>query len=126
MSLPYASILRSGADALLAQGSLHLQLLQVEWELEKLRYRRIAFLLLFGVPLLMCSMLAAGMLVMVFSWNTPFQYVAACLLVLFYSAGAFIAFYRLRQETAPGNSAFAETRREVAADIALLRDRIGR
>lgn len=125
MNTSYGSMLKEGADALLAQGTLHMQLLQVEWALEKLRYRRILCLLLIGVPMLICGLLGAGLLVMLLSWDTPFKIAAACLLVLGYSTGALLAFYRLQKETASGISAFADSRREVAADIALLRDKLG-
>lgn len=120
------SLLRSGAAALLAQGSLHLQLMRVEWALEKLRYRRMLVLVLVGVPLLICALLSSGLFVMLLCWNTPYRFPAAVMLVCFYSFASIFAYYRLRREEVTGADAFADSGREIAADIALLRDRLGR
>lgn len=127
MKLPYGSLLKIGANSLLAQDSLHLQLIQLEWALGKLRFKRILFLMLFGVPMFMrsLSLLSAGMLVMILTWQTAFKFIAACLLLIFYSAGAYIVYYLLQKETASDNSAFAESRREIAADLAFLRNKLG-
>jgi uncharacterized membrane protein YqjE len=126
MNGPSVNILRSGADALLAQGSLHLQLIQVEWALEKLRYRRMMNLVLMGVPMITCSLLAFGYLVMAISWDTRFRIVTAVVLFMLYSTGAVITVYRLQRLTALGKEAFADSRREIAADIALLRGAVAR
>jgi uncharacterized membrane protein YqjE len=126
MNGPSVNILRSGADALLAQGSLHLQLIQVEWALEKLRYRRMMNLVLMGVPMITCSLLAFGYLVMAISWDTRFRIVTAAVLFMLYSTGAVITVYRLQKLAVLGKEAFADSRREIAADIALLRGAVAR
>lgn len=117
-------IVRSGAGALLAQGSLHLQLIQVEWALEKLRFKRMIKLVLVGVSMFICSLLSVGALVMMISWDTEYKVTAAVVLVGLYSIGAVIAYICLQHEEAKGSTAFADSRSEIAADIALLRDRL--
>lgn len=126
MSKPVGNILLSGVGALFAQGSLHLELMRVEWALEKLRYRRMLRLVLIGVPMFACSLLSIGVLVMMLSWNTAYKFPAAVVLVVLYSAGTLFVYYRLRQEDILGNTAFAESKREIASDIALIRDRLGK
>ena len=124
MSGSSGSHFRGGVGSLLEQGVLHYRLFQVEWELEKHRYRNIGALMIVSVALLICSLLAVGALVMMYSWDTRFQFAAAAVLTGLYVSGALIACLRLQKLAAAGDP-FADSRREFAADIALLRERIG-
>src|SRR5690606_34530550 len=117
---------RSGAGALLAQGTLHAQLLQVEWAAEKLRLRDMLLALLTGAAFLICSLLSAGALLLTLSWDTRYRTAAMVLLLLLYCLGAAVAWHRFQVLAARGSLAFADTREELAADIDLIRSRLSR
>jgi hypothetical protein len=70
-------------------------------------------------------LLSFGGLVMMFSWNTPYKFFAASMLFFVYSSATLMVYFRLKQEDALGSSAFADSYSQLAADIALLRDRLG-
>jgi uncharacterized membrane protein YqjE len=122
--LDVVRILRSAGSSLLTQAGLHGQLARVEWAAEK---RRIAGLLIAaliaGIGVL-CALLMAGALVLAFSWDTPYRVPVAIGLVLFYAACAGFAWMRFKALSARGHEAFAGTREEIAADVALIRSRL--
>lgn len=126
MTVPQAShMLRSAASALLAQGALHAELVQLEWAEEKYRLLRMLIALVAGSLCLFCVLLSISAMVLIFSWGTPYQSPAFIGLVLFYCAGAAFAWYRFHGLVALGNHAFSDSLAELAADIALVRSKLG-
>jgi uncharacterized membrane protein YqjE len=117
-------ILRSAGSSLLTQAGLHGQLARVEWAAEKNRITGLLIAaLVVGIGVL-CTLLMAGALVLAFIWDTSYRVPAACGLVLFYAACAGFAWLRFKALTARGGAAFAGTREEIAADLALIRSRL--
>jgi len=117
-------ILRSAGGALFAQAALHGQLIQVEWAEEKSRLLKMLVITLLGFACLVCVMLFVGTLVLAFSWETAYRIPAVMVLIAVYGIGTFIAWRRLQFLSALGGQAFAVTREELAADIALIRSRL--
>lgn len=122
--LDVVRILRSAGSDLFTQATLHGQLARVEWAEEKSRLLRMVAFGLLGFASLLCVMLAAGALVLAFSWNTPYRTVAAIAVLAAYGLAAVFAWIRLRTLSAQGTQAFAATREELAADIALLKSNL--
>jgi uncharacterized membrane protein YqjE len=117
-------ILRSAGSSLLTQAGLHGQLARVEWAAEKNRITGLLIAaLVVGIGVL-CTLLMAGALVLAFIWDTSYRVPAACGLVLFYAACAGFAWLRFKALSARGGEAFAGTREEIAADLALIRSRL--
>ena len=79
---------------------------------------------LLGFAGLLCVMLAAGALVLAFSWDTPYRIAAAIALLAAYGLVAGFAWIRLKALSAQGSQAFTATREELAADIALLKSNL--
>lgn len=122
--LDVVRLLRSAGAALFTQASLHGQLARVEWEEEKTRLLAVAIAALLCFAGLLCLLLMAGALVLAFSWNTPYRVPVAWGLIAAYGLIVAFAWYRLRTLSARSSQAFAATREELAADLALLKEKL--
>jgi uncharacterized membrane protein YqjE len=117
-------MLHSAGGALFTQATLYGQLARVEWAEERGRLFQMLALVLLAFACLLCTILLAGILVLVFSWDTTYRTPAALALIAVYMSGIGIAWYRLKTLMARGSQAFAATRAELAADIGLLRSKL--
>ena len=114
-------LLRSAGGALLAQAALHGQLARVEWEVEKQRLLKLCCASLLGFSCLLCVMLFLGVAVLACSWETAYRFHAMAALIAVYSMGVCIALRYIQKFLALGDQAFAATRAELAADVALIK-----
>lgn len=117
-------ILRSAGGALFAQAALHGQLARVEWAEEKSRLLKMLLIMLLGFACLLCVMLFVGALVLAFTWETAYRIPAVMALIAGYGIGTIIAWHRFHALSALSGQAFAATREELAADLALIRSRL--
>lgn len=122
--LAAARVLRAAGGALWDQARLHGELARIEWIAERRRLARCAALAVLGGILLGCALAAGGALVVLVAWDTPLQWPVVVLLPFVYAGLAALALARLRRESARAGGAFAATREEFAADLALLRSRL--
>ena len=122
--ISFVRLMRSAGGAIFAQASLHSQLARVEWAEEKTRLMNMAIAALSGFVFLLCFMIFIGVLVIAFTWETQFRIAGLSVMTAIYAAGAFFAFQRFTKLAALSNQAFAATRKEVAADIALIKSRL--
>jgi uncharacterized membrane protein YqjE len=120
-----ASLLRSAVSAVLAQGALHGELIRLEWAEEKYRLLRMLLSLVAGILCLFGSLLSLSAMLLVFSWGTQYQNPVLIGLVVFYCLGTIAACYRFHALASLGNQAFAGTRAELGADLALIRKQLG-
>jgi len=117
-------VLRSAGNTLGAQAGLYTELAKIEWAQEKARLARllvvaaVAFICLFG------AVLFAGILILALVWDTEYRIITIAGLLIAYLLGIAIAVWRLKVLTAKGQHAFAATRRELAADIALIKSQL--
>lgn len=116
-------LLRVAGAALFTQASLHWQLARIEWAEEKGRLLQMVAVGLLGLAFAGCALLTIGALVIAYSWDTPYRAAAALSVVAVYALGAALAWTRLRVLSALGGRAFAATREEFAADLAVLQGR---
>ncbi len=114
---------RAGA-ALLGQGALHAQLLQVEWAEEKSRLLKMATALLMGFACLLGLMLSLGALLLALCWDTPYRVPAMTGLIAVYGLGLALAGRRFQSQSMLGTGSFAATRTEFTADMDLLRQHL--
>jgi uncharacterized membrane protein YqjE len=124
-ALPPDHSFRSITSAVLTQTLLHAELIKVEWEAEKSRLLSMVIMLLAGTVCLFMGLLSLSAVVLVCSWGTPFQNPVLYVMTGAYCLGAVIAGYRLRALVALGAQAFADSRCEIAADLALIRHKLG-
>lgn len=117
-------LLRSAGGALFAQAGLHGQLARVEWAEEKIRLTKMLIATLAGFACLLCCLIFAGVLVLALTWETEYRIAAILALGIVYGIGALIAWLRLRALSALSEQAFAATREELAADIALIKSKL--
>ncbi len=117
-------LMRSAGGALFAQASLHSQLARVEWAEEKNRLMNMAIAILSGFVFLLCFMIFIGVLVIAFTWETQFRIAAVCIMTAIYAAGVVFAWQRFSRLAALSGQAFAATREEIAADLALIKSRL--
>lgn len=117
-------LLRSAGGALFDQAVLHGQLARIEFKEEKIRLLNVFIVTLLGLACLLCLMLFTGILVLAFSWHTVYRIPAAITLIAVYTLGIGIAWLRLKALLALGDQAFAATREELAADIAMLKSKL--
>jgi uncharacterized membrane protein YqjE len=117
-------IVRSAGKAIFAQAALHGQLARVEWAQERSRLATMLVVALLGFSAVLCVMLFTGVLVVAFSWDSAYRIPAAIAVVLVYLLGIVIAWRRLQALSALGDQAFAATREELAADIALIKSKL--
>lgn len=118
--LELVRIVRTAGGVLLAQSGLHGELARVEWAEEKVRLLHMMLALLFGVVFLMVGLLCASALVLALAWDTPYRIAVLVLLVVVHASGVGIAWWRFHILSARSAQAFAATREELAADIALF------
>ena len=112
---------RTAGKALCAQIGLHGQLARVEWTEEKNRLLMMLTFTLLGFTCLLCGMLFAGVLVLALSWETTYRITAVLALITVYGMGAGIAWHNFHTLSARGVTAFAASREELAADIAMIK-----
>ena len=122
--ISFVRLMRSAGGAIFAQASLHSKLASVEWAEEKTRLTNMAIAALSGFVFLLCFMIFIGVLVIAFTWDTQFRIAGVSVMAAIYAAGAFFAFQRFAKLAALRNQAFAATRKEIAADIALIKSRL--
>ncbi len=123
-ALQILRLLGSASDALFAQAGLHAQLARMEWQQEK---RRLASMLVLGVFATLCvgcMLLALGALALIAGWDSGYRVHIAAALCAVYLVLAGIAWFRIAGLAARGDGAFAATRVELAADLAMLRSRL--
>jgi len=113
--------LRLIGAALSTQAVLHGQLARVEWEQEKNRLSKLLLVASLGIACLLCALLFIGILVLVSCWETPYCIPAVMAIIALYSLGVGIGWYRYQLLLAQGSEAFAASREELAADIALIK-----
>ena len=114
-------VLLSAGGPLMAQAGLHGQLARVEWAEQKERLLKMLVLALLCYTGVLCVMLLLGALVLAFSWDTEYRIPIALALVAVYGLGTALAWRRFRTLSALNGEAFAATREEFAADLAILR-----
>ncbi len=123
-ALDVVRLLRSAGAALFTQAAMHGQLARVEWAEEKTRLSQMLVVGLIGFASLLCAMLVIGALVLAFSWDTAYRIDAATALLVAYGLVAGFAWRRLKGLSARSSQAFAATREELAADMALLKSKL--
>jgi len=114
-------LLFSAGGALLTQAGLHGQLARLEWAEEKSRLHQMLITGLIGLASLLSFMIFTGILVVATTWDTVYRLPAIIAVVAVYGLATGFAWRRLRSLSALGKEAFAATREEFAADMALLR-----
>lgn len=120
-SLNVIRVLLSAGRPLLALASLHGQLVRIEWAEQKIRFLRMLVVALLGFSSLLCAMLFVGALTLAFSWDTEYRIPVVLALVAIYGLVAALAWRHFRALSAQSSEAFAATREELAADLAILR-----
>ena len=122
--LDVVRLLRSAGGALISQATLHGQLARVEWAEEKLRLKNMIIAALSGFACLLSFMIFLGVLVMALSWDTQYRIAAVAILTAVYGFAGLMAWRRLDALSALSGQAFAATREEIAADIALIKSKL--
>jgi len=79
---------------------------------------------LLGFASLLCVMLFLGALLLAYSWETEYRILAVMALIAVFGLAAGIAWRRLQALSAQSSQAFAATREELAADLALLKSKL--
>lgn len=123
-TLDVLRLFRNAGSALSTQAALHGKLAQVEWEEEKNRLINVAITMLVGFVCALCMMIFIGVLVLALTWDTAYRVHACVAILVVFGIGLSIAIYRLKELFARGRYAFAATREELAADIALIKSKL--
>lgn len=114
-------LLSASGSALFTHAALHGQLARMEWAEEKVRLYKMFALSLLGISCILCFILFGGILLLLFNWESTHRLLIAMLVLAFYGLGAGIAWWSFQVLSARSDQAFAATREELAADIALLK-----
>ena len=115
-------ILRKAGGSLLVQGSLHGQLIRLEWAQEKDRLLKMLLMTLLGFSSLICAMLAVGALALLLSWETAYRIHVMVALVIMYFGITGYAWRQFQRLYAASARTFAATRVELEADLEMLRN----
>ncbi len=122
--LDVVRLLGAAGGTLFRQAALHGDLARIEWAEEKARLSRMLAVGLVGFASFLCAMLAIGALVLALSWDSALRVPAALSLAVIYLLGTGIAWRRLKALSAMSTEAFAATREELAADLAMLKSKL--
>lgn len=117
-------ILRTAGGALYTQAALHSELIKLDLAEEKFRLQRMLLFTLLGVVCLLCAMLFSGLLILLLTWDTSFRLPSLLVLICLYALGTFYAWRRFMTLSAQSDNAFAATKKEIAADISVLRSNL--
>lgn len=117
-------VLRSGGKAILGQAALYGELACVEWAEEKNRLTKMFVVGMAAFACLLGVLLFTGVLVMAISWDTPYRIPAVLAMMVIYGIGVGVAWHKVRILSASSGQAFAVTREEFAADIALIKSKL--
>jgi uncharacterized membrane protein YqjE len=116
-------ILRSAGSALFEQALLHGELARIECAQESMRLERKLLIALLGFACLLCTLLFTGALVLAAAWDTSWRLPVIGALVLLHALATALAYRRFSASAPAGGEVFAESRRQLAADAALLKAR---
>jgi uncharacterized membrane protein YqjE len=114
-------MLQDAGGAMFIQALLHGQLAAIEWEEERRRLLKMLAIGLIGFACLLCAVLFMGGLAISVTWDTGYRAHALAALVLLFTFGTAVAWWRLEKRSAAGGQAFAASREELAADAAMLK-----
>lgn len=117
-------VMRSGGKAILGQAALYGELACVEWAEEKNRLTKMFVLGMTAFACLLGVLLFSGVLVMAISWDTPYRIPAVLGMMVVYGIGVAIAWHKVRALASTSGQAFAVTREEFAADMALIKSKL--
>ncbi len=123
-SLALLRVLRTSGSALLTQAGMHAELLRVEWAQEQQRLWAMWLTSLLGFACLLVTLVLLAVVVLLLSWQTPWRLPAVCGLLTLFSLGIALAGWHLRQLARRGGAAFAASRGELNADLALLKSKL--
>ena len=115
-------ILRRAGGSLLVQGSLHGQLMRLEWAQEKERVLKMLLVILLGFSCLICAMLVLGALALLLSWDTAYRIHVLVALAAMYFGTTWYCWWQFQRLSAASAQAFAATRAELEADMEMLRN----
>lgn len=116
--------LRASAAIVLVQMELHGRLAGIEWQQEKNRLQQMLVFSVLGLVFFICCLFCIGLLVIALGWPTAYRFQTIGGVIVFYAAGAALCYFRCKYFSAQGATAFAGTRAEIAADIALIRSQL--
>jgi uncharacterized membrane protein YqjE len=88
------------------------------------RLMKMLVLAVLGFASLLCVMLFLGVLVLAYSWDTAYRIPAVMALIIVFGLVTGIAWRRFQALSAQSSQAFAATRDELAADLALLKSKL--
>lgn len=109
---------------LFIQLELHGRLLKIEWLQEKNRIQQLFCVALLGFAFVLCWLLSLGFFVIAANWSGEYRLLSIALLSTFYLTGLVLCWLRFNTLVAKGAQAFAVSREEFAADIALIRSKL--
>ena len=114
-------VARGAGGLLLEHAEMTAELLQLDWQQERLRLRQVVVLTLFEALLLAIVLLHASALAMAAAWNTPYRLYTIGVALLLFAAAAGWCRLRLRRLASEGERQFADTREQLHKTIELLR-----
>lgn len=117
-------LVQAAGGALLSQTAIYGQLAAVEWAQERRRLSRMLAFALLGFACVFALMVLSAALVLILSWGTAYCIPLLCALIGVYVLGLYAAVRQLQALSRLGGQAFAATRAEFAADMALLRSKL--
>lgn len=108
------------SSGLLNQTCLQGELARIEWTEEKNRLLRMLLALLICLAFLVCALLCTSALVLTLAWDSEYRMLTLLSLIGVHIAGLVLAGWWFHALSARSADAFAATREELAADIALF------
>lgn len=117
-------LLRPVSGVLFSRMALYAQLVGIEWAEQKLRFSKMLAFTLLGFASFLCVMLFAGVLVTILSWDSAYRIEAIVAVIVLYGISTSISWYCFASLSARSDHAFAATREEFAADIALIKSKL--
>jgi uncharacterized membrane protein YqjE len=116
--------LRASAAIMLMQLELYGRLAGIEWQQEKNRLHQLLVFSLVGLIFLSCCLLFLGFLAVALTWFTPYRIHTLVAVVVLYGLGAVYCYFRCKYYVGLNAQAFAATRAEIAADVAVLKSQL--
>lgn len=103
------------------KAGVYLQLIRLDWQVEKRRLLRLWAYSLLAVCFLLAMLIISSAVALALAWHTPYFALTCTLLIGGYGLAALACVLRVVQLAEQGNAAFAASRHEIAQALISLK-----
>lgn len=117
-------VLRLASSTLSEQAGLYAELVQLELEAQKVRYKRMMIFLVIAFFCLLGLLIFTGVFILALSWDTEYRIHSILLIMFIYLLGLIIFGLQAKKLATAGPPAFETLKQEICADINAIKSEL--